>query len=184
MACVAAQDGDRWDDRYTRDGPACAEAVGPPDVFAPHVEEFPTDGTALDVACGQGRAAVWLAQRGLDVLGVDASAVAVAHATELAAAVGVAQRCRFTVADLDAGLPAGPPVDVLLCHLFRDARLDRPMTERLAPGGLLAVAALSEVGAEPGHFRVTRGELPLAFGTLDVIATGEGSGMAWLLARR
>jgi len=127
---------------------------------------------------------VWLARRGLIVAGIDVSAVAVAHATALAADQGVAQRCRFAVADLDAGLPPGPQVEVLVCHLFRDRRLDRAMVERLLPGGLLAIAALSEVGAEPGSHRVTRGELTTGFAVLDVIASGEGEGIAWLLARR
>ena len=85
--------------------------------------------------------------------------------------------------DLDDGLPDGPPVDVVLCHKFRNRRLDRAIIERLAPGGLLALATLSEVGAAPGPFRATPGELAAAFAGLDLIAAGEGQGHAWLLAR-
>ncbi|WP_242638562.1 class I SAM-dependent methyltransferase [Mycolicibacterium sp. S2-37] len=155
-----------------------------PAVFAPYADEFPCRGTALDIACGQGRAAVWLAQRGIEVWGVDVSPVAVAHATELARAEGVAQRCRFSVADLDDGLPQGPAVDVVVCHLFRDPRLDQEMISRLAAGGLLAVAALSEVDAERGPYRARPGELQGAFAALDIVAAGEGGGIAWLLARR
>jgi hypothetical protein len=92
-------------------------------------------------------------------------------------------RCRFEVVDLDDGLPAGPPVDVVLCHKFRDRRLDDAIIGRLAPGGLLAIAVLSEVGAAPGPFRAAPGELPAAFARLDRIADGEGQGYAWLLAR-
>ena len=55
--------------------------------------------------------------------------------------------------------------------------------ERLAPGGLLAISALSEVGASPGPFRVTAGELGRAFAALERIAAGEGDSVAWLLAR-
>lgn len=177
-------DGRRWDDRYRRRGPVSPDHVGLPAVFAPYAAEFPGVGTALDVACGQGSAAVWLARRGMDVHGVDVSAVAVAQATELAARAGVAERCRFTVADLDGGLPPGPAADVLMCHLFRDARLDAALLGRLAPGGLLAVAALSEVGAAAGPFRVRAGELRAAFGDVHVVAAGEDDGMAWLLGRR
>ncbi len=172
----------RWDDRYTRLGPPAIDAVGPP-LLAPHRHLFPTTGSAIDVACDQGLAAVWLARRGLEVWGVDLSGVAIAHARDLARRAGVGHRCRFDVVDLDAGLPDGPRVDVVLCHRFRDRRLDPALIERLAPGGLLAMAVLSEVGAGPGPFRATPGELLAAFAALDVIAAGEGHGEAWLLAR-
>jgi hypothetical protein len=55
--------------------------------------------------------------------------------------------------------------------------------QRLAPGGLLAITALSEVGAASGPFRVGPGELRAAFAELDLIAASEGQGEAWLLAR-
>jgi hypothetical protein len=52
-----------------------------------------------------------------------------------------------------------------------------------APGGLLALAALSEVDAGPGPFQVRPGELPAAFAELEVLAAGKRNGEAWLLAR-
>jgi hypothetical protein len=127
---------------------------------------------------------VWLASCGLQVWGVDVSPVAIALAEELASVTGVADRCRFDVVDLDRGLPEGPPVDLLLCHLFRQPGLHEAMGERLAPGGLLAVAVQSEVGAGPGPFRAPAGELVVAFGHLETLAEGEGEGVAWLIARR
>jgi len=182
VTSVAERDRHRWDERYAKAEPP-AGAVGPPGAFADHAQEFPTSGRALDVACGQGLAAVWLARRGMDVVGLDISPVAIGQARELARRCGVAERCYFGVADLDDGLPAGPPVDVIVCHRFRDRRLDRAMIGRLAPGGLLAVAVLSEVGAAAGPFRAVAGELPTAFAGLTPIAAGEGGGCAWLLAR-
>jgi SAM-dependent methyltransferase len=135
------------------------------------------------LACGQGLGTVWLARRGLNVWGLDVSPVAIAQARELAERNCVGDRCRFDVVDLDEGLPAGPPVDVILCHKFRDRRLDQPIICRLAPGGLLAIAVLSEVGAATGPFRAVAGELPAAFADLDLVAAGEGDGYAWLLGR-
>ena len=173
----------RWDERYTSQPAPPGGAVEPPGVFAGYVNEFPTAGLALDLACGQGLAAVWLARRGLKVLGLDISPVAISRARDLARLSGVGDRCRFDVADLDNGLPAGPPLDVILCHKFRDRRLDHAIIGRLAPGGLLAIAVLSEVGAAPGPFRAAPGELPAAFAGLDEVAGGEGAGCAWLLAR-
>ncbi|MFC7676092.1 class I SAM-dependent methyltransferase [Mycolicibacterium sp. GCM10028919] len=181
---MSDEDRARWDARYAERPSAAPDSIGLPEVFRPFVAQFPSAGSALDVACGDGAAAVWLASRGMDVLGVDVSPVAVRRAAELAAAAGVAQRCRFVVADLDEGLPAGPTVDVILCLAFRDARLDAAITARLTPGGLLAASALSEVGGHPGRFRIAAGELDHAFGHLDVIASGERDGRAWLLARR
>jgi SAM-dependent methyltransferase len=180
---VAEEDRRRWDERYASQKPASVGAVEPPGALAGHADEFPTTGRALDLACGQGIGAVWLAQRGLDVLALDISPVAIAQARDLAERSGVGDRCRFEVVDLDDGLPPGPPVDVILCHKFRDRRLDHAIIERLAPGGLLAIAALSEVGAAPGPFRAVAGELPAAFADLNVVAAGEGEGYAWVLAR-
>ncbi|MEZ0352212.1 class I SAM-dependent methyltransferase [Mycobacterium sp. pR1184] len=180
---MTREDQRRWDERYTSKEPASGAAVGPPAAFAAYADIFPTTGRALDVACGRGLASVWLAQRGLQVMGIDVSAVAVGQARELARHSGIEERCRFDVVDLDDGLPDGPPVDVIVCHRFRDRRLDQALIDRLAPGGLLATAALSEVGAEPGPFRAAPGELAVAFAQLHVIAAGEGQGQAWLLGR-
>jgi SAM-dependent methyltransferase len=120
----------------------------------------------------------------MDVWGVDVSPVAVDLARQLARGSGVEDRCRFDVVDLDGGLPPGPPVDLVLCHRFRDRRLDQAIIERLAPGGMLALAVLSEVDVGPGPFRARRGELCEAFGELDMLVGGEAEGVAWLLARR
>ena len=177
---MTAQDRSRWDERHRAREP---QPIGPPAVFAEFVDHFPSSGHALELACGSGSVAVWLARRGLHVAAVDVSPVAVADAERLAETQGVADRCRFGVVDLDDGLPDGPPVDVLLCQRFRDARLDRDVLARVAPGGVLAVTALSEVGAQPGQFRAEAGELTRAFGSLDGITAGERDGLAWLLAR-
>lgn len=172
----------RWDATYAGRCEAVAEPA-PPAVFAARESVFPVTGTALDIACGAGFGSVWLARRGLQVWGVDLSAVAIDHAEALAARYGVADRCRFDVVDLDGGLPAGPAVDVILCHRFRDPGLYPAMIERLTPAGILAISVLSEVGREPGRFRAVPGELLAAFGGLEVIDAGEGGGEAWLLAR-
>jgi 2-polyprenyl-3-methyl-5-hydroxy-6-metoxy-1,4-benzoquinol methylase len=180
---MTEQDRVRWDQKYTGEGFAPDRAPGPPKVFAAYEHLFPKSGHGIDLACGRGSAAVWLAARGITTYGVDVSPVAVGFARELAERCGVSDRCSFGVFDLDVGLPDGPPSDVIVCHLFRDARLDKAVIERLAPGGLLAMAALSEVDHGPGPFRVTRGELRAAFAPLTTIAEGEGAGQAWLLAK-
>jgi SAM-dependent methyltransferase len=151
----------------------------PPD-FVQYAEHFPTTGCALDLACGRGAASRWLARRGLAVCGYDISPVAIEAAGALARDHDLAEHCRFEIWDLDAGLPSGPPVDVLICNKFRDPRLDDAVVDRLAPAGVLAISAL---GAGPGgsaRFGVRPGELRQAFGALEVVAAGD----TWLLARK
>lgn len=177
---VAEADRVRWDDRYAGQ---VAARPGLPDVFAGYLHEVPTTGRALDLACGSGATAVWLAQRGLTVCGVDVSAVAIEQARELARRHGVSDTCEFSVADLDDGLPPWPPVDIIVCHRFRDPRLYPAMVDRLTAGGLLAISVLSEVGAQPGPFRAAAGELDAAFAKLERVGGGEADGHAWLLAR-
>lgn len=180
---MTGEDRRRWDERYADKGSPRADATRPPRILSAHADTFPITGRALDIACGQGLGSVWLALRGMEVWGLDISAVAIDQARDLAQRNGVADRCRFDVVDLDDGLPAGPAVDVVLCHKFRDRRLDEAMLGRLRPGGLLALVALSEVGAAPGPFRATPGELPAAFPGLELVDAGEGDGSAWLLGR-
>ncbi|MGA7096592.1 MAG: class I SAM-dependent methyltransferase [Acidimicrobiia bacterium] len=181
---MSEEDRRHWDARYADCGLAPIGVAKAPPVFAAHVDLLPTSGLALELACGRGRAALWLAERGMRVHGVDVSPVAIELARELTTLSGVADRCSFEVHDLDDGLPGGPPVDLLLCHLFRDPRLDQSIVERLKPGGILAMSVLSEVGAGPGRFRVPEGELREAFGGLDIEVEGESDGMAWIVARR
>jgi len=127
---------------------------------------------------------VWLALQDVAIIGYDVSSVAIARARALAERHGVEDRCRFEVADFDDGLPPGEPVDLVLCHMYRDNRLDASIADRVKPGGVLAIAALSEVGASPGRFRAKRGELMAAFQHLDPLGHGEEGGIAWLVASK
>lgn len=174
----------RWEERYRSLSPVRADDIGLPAPFRRHVEAVPRCGTALDLACGRGTAAVWLAKRGMAVHAYDVSPTAVDAARALARSNGVATRCHIAVADLDDGLPHGDEVDVLLCSMFRAPALYGAMIDRVVCGGLLAVSVLSEVGASPGRYRAPAGELTRAFGALEIVTAGEGGGRAWLLARR
>ena len=183
-------DRERWDARHAAAG---LPVPAPPGVLAgaPElVDAFPVAGRALDVACGRGAVAVWLARRGLTVDAVDISPIGLAAGTRLAAASGVAGSVRWIAHDLDGGLPAGctGPYDVVVCQLFRDPARYSDLTAVLAPGGLLAVTVLSlsghaQCGAGPGPFRAAPGELRAAFRGLDVLLHREGDGEATLLAR-
>lgn len=176
-------DREHWDARYASYGPASAGEVGPPPAFLPNEASFPTAGTAIEVACGRGRGAVWLATRGMRVTALDVSPIAINFARTLAAEAGVGDSCRFETADLDHGLPSGPRVDLVLCHMFRNPLLDVALVGRLKPGGLIAIAQLSEVDVGPGPHRGPVGDLRRRFGHLELVAFDEGDGQAALLAR-
>lgn len=186
---VTKTDQERWDARYRdasqRPQPADFGAeTGAPSVFLAHADQLLSSANALELACGTGRTAVWLAINGVDVKAYDVSPVAIEAAERNAKAAGVGSRCHFEVADFDDGLPVGDPVDLVVCHLFRDSRLDRALIDRLSPGGVLAIAALSEVGSTAGRFRCKPGELFDAFSSLELIGASEADGVAWLVGRR
>jgi 2-polyprenyl-3-methyl-5-hydroxy-6-metoxy-1,4-benzoquinol methylase len=179
---VSDDDRERWEARYATAG-ADHAAPAPPAAVRGHEHVVPSSGRALDVACGRGGVAVWLARRGLVVDAVDISTAGLAAGARSAAAYGVGDRVRWIAHDLDLGLPAAGPYDVVVCQRFRDPARYPDLAAVLAPGGLLAVTVLSEVGAAPGPFRAPAGELRAAFSGLEVLRDRESDGEASLLAR-
>ena len=157
----------------------------PPDALRGREQLLPAGGRALDVACGRGGVAVWLAVRGFRVDAVDVSGVALAAGAELAARHGMSGQVRWWHHDLDAGLPAdcAGPYDVVVCQRFRDPARYPDLAARLAPNGLLVVTVLSEVDEGAGPFRAPAGELLRAFAGLEVLANVERDGEASLVAR-
>ncbi len=98
-------------------------------------------GRALDVACGEGRNAVWLAQLGWRVTGVDFSDVALAKARQLAESRGV--EVEWVLADLVEYEPPAAMDLVVVLYLQLPAAQRREVLRRaaaaLAPGGTLLV---------------------------------------------
>jgi SAM-dependent methyltransferase len=184
---VTREDRDRWDARHRAAAGAGAPAVpAPPDALRGREHLLPAGGRALDVACGRGTVAVWLAERGFGVDAVDVSESALAAGAALAADHGVSEQVRWWAHDLDEGLPEGcaGPYDVVVCQRFRDPALYPLLAHGLAPGGLLAVTVLSVVEDEGGPFRADAGELLAAFDGLTRLDHTERDGEARLLARR
>ncbi len=88
-----------WDERYRNDD--LVWGIEPNQFVRRQCESFPP-GSALDLACGEGRNALWLAQLGWQVLGIDYSPVAIARAEALTAGqpYDVAIRLSWRVADV------------------------------------------------------------------------------------
>jgi tellurite methyltransferase len=188
--------GERWNERY-------AAAFEPfPDAPAQWLVEHrellgaSSEGRALDVACGDGRNARWLAELGFAVDAVDASDVAVAALQSAAAERGL--RVQASVVDLEHyALPAGP-YDVVVCMSYLQRDLFGALEGALAPGGLLlyetfARAHLDELGRtfNPAYV-LGRNELLRAFPGLHVRhyregvveRGGEQRGVASIVAQR
>lgn len=117
------------------------------------VEQLPP-GRALDVACGAGRNAVWLAQRGWKVTGADFSDVALENARRLAVERGV--EVEWVHADLRSWEPAAGAFDlVAVFYLQLPAAERRVVLERaaaaVAPGGTLLVVGHDVQNLNGGH---------------------------------
>jgi thioredoxin reductase/2-polyprenyl-3-methyl-5-hydroxy-6-metoxy-1,4-benzoquinol methylase len=101
-------------------------------------------GRALDLGCGAGADAIWLAEQGWDVTGLDISAAALEQAAVAARAAGVADRVTWLRHDLADGLPDGEWDLVAAAYLHSPVELQREKVLRLAaaavaPGGTLIV---------------------------------------------
>ncbi len=103
-----------------------------------------TPGTALDVGCGEGGDAVWLAGRGWQVTGTDFSAVALERCAALAAERAVADRTEWRQADARTWQADGEQWDLVssqFIHLPDGGMPDlvRRLAAAVAPGGTLLV---------------------------------------------
>jgi SAM-dependent methyltransferase len=141
--------------------------------FAETVEPLPP-GRALDLGCGEGADAIWLARQGWQVVGVDVSHTALRRAAEDAAAAGVADRIRFEQHDLAETFPAGE-FDLVSAQFFHSP-IDADRTgalrraaDAVAAGGLLLIV---DHGSTPpwGWKDGREHHLPSAQDVLDALA--------------
>lgn len=130
-----------WDARYAADDSLWG--VEPNQFVIRHAGGLPP-GRVLDLGCGQGRNAIWLAGRRHEVTAVDLSEVAIAQATRYAKQAGV--DVEFIAADLTTYEPDPGAYDlVLLSYLQlpeRERKAVHAAAQRaLAPGGTLLLVA-------------------------------------------
>ena len=133
-------DAEDWDERY-----AASELVWsrePNQFAAAELADLPT-GTAVDLAAGEGRNAIWLASRGWSATAVDFSQVALDKGARLAAEAGIA--VTWVCADATTWQPPAPVDLVVVAYLQLPAddrrRAVRSAGRMLAPGGTLLLVA-------------------------------------------
>jgi SAM-dependent methyltransferase len=135
-------------------------------------------GRALDVACGEGRNAVWLAERGWQVTGVDFSRVGLEKARGVATARGV--EARWVAADLLGYTPQPEAFDLVLAFYLQvsaDQRraIFRTVAGAVAPGGVFLV--VGHDGSNIAHGHGGPQNPAVLYTPRDVAGDLEGSGL-------
>jgi SAM-dependent methyltransferase len=137
-------------------------------------------GEALDVACGRGRHALWLAARGLSVQAVDRNPVAIAELDAVARRGDLPVHAR--VLDLESGAPEIMPrtFDLVVVIHYLHRPLFPALIASLRPGGMLVYETFTRAQAARGKptnpaFLLEPGELGRLVAPLDVVAQREGT---------
>ena len=144
----SAVTGQYWERHYGQRGQIWSGKVNAQ--LAAIVDDLPA-GRALDLGCGEGGDAVWLAGRGWRVVGADVSQTALDRATVLAVERGVSDLITFERHDFAESAPAGPFDLVSASFLHSPVAMDRAAILRraaaeVAPGGVLVIV---DHGAAP-----------------------------------
>lgn len=188
---MTAADRERWDAKYAQQPPPTE--LLPPAWLVRHAEAL-RPGRALDLATGQGHAAIWLAERGWDVTALDISPIGLQAARHLAERRGVT--VNWVVADLDVALLGDDEFDLVTVFRFLD-RLTLPsrIAQALRAGGHLIYQTFLR-GDSPDQsshtsnpaFTLARGELPKLFPEFEILHYEEQfsatEGLASLVARK
>jgi len=174
---VSRAERDKWDARY-RAG-AYAERAHPTALLAEWLDRLPR-GRALDVACGAGRNALFLAAAGYSVDAVDISPAGLERGRATAGERGV--HVTWHCVDLEERpdlLPRGP-YDLVVWVRYVNAALWPAVMSRLAPGGAVLVeqhlvTSAEVVGPTSAAFRLAPGELARA--AVDLVTVHEHEGL-------
>ncbi len=155
-----------WDERYS--GSDTVWSGSPNPQLIAEAADLVT-GRALDVGCGEGADALWLAERGWQVVAVDISSVALQKAARHAAAkaatgTALAGTIAWEHQDLLAWTPRAVMFDLVTAQFMHLPTVDRePLFARLAaavaPGGSLLIVGHSESDIQAGARRPRGPEL-------------------------
>jgi SAM-dependent methyltransferase len=158
-----------WEQRYRAQEETSA---GSPHSLVVEAAGNRPPGRALDLACGSGHNALWLAQQGWSVTAVDGSPKAI----EILRGRAAGLRIETQIADLeDSGFTIAPArYDLIAMCYYLERTLFEPARRGLVPGGILIVIALLSEPGKDNSFRVEPGELRQAFGGWEILHDREG----------
>jgi len=164
-----------------------SESEPPAGWLLDHEHLLPRTGSALDVACGRGRHALWLAARGLETLAVDRNPQAVAVVNEEAVRRGLPLQA--VVMDLEGGSVNGlnEAFDVITVVHYLHRPLFPLLRNALKPGGFLVYETFTAAQAERGKptnpaFLLNVGELRELVSPLEIVVEREGDFEGKMLA--
>ncbi len=143
---------DSWNQRYA--GSDLIWSAGPNVLFSEQVGDLQT-GKALDVACGEGRNAIWLAENGWQATGVDFSEVGIEKANTISAKRSVAVTWLvMDVCELELPAASFDLIAVLYLHTSPEERAIwfPRLVELLAPGGTIIY-----IGHDPANITAGTG---------------------------
>jgi SAM-dependent methyltransferase len=126
------EDQKRWDKRYREKKPDLIQGAN---TLLKKYLRFLPKGKALDLAAGEGRNAVFLAENGFDVEAMDISKVAMSRARKLARAKGA--RMKTIAADLDTYAIPKERYELVIDFYFLDRRLIPRIKKGLKKGGMV-----------------------------------------------
>lgn len=152
---------------------------------------LPQSGLALDVACGSGRNARFLARQGLTVIGIDRSRKALSAGREVSPDSSL--KIAYVQADLTRFAIPANTFSVVICFKYRDPALYHSLRAALRPRGMLIYETYTRKHLQygprpcnPAHL-LERNELLHAFGDWEVIFYRETwieRGVASMVARK
>jgi SAM-dependent methyltransferase len=134
-----------WDERY-RSRPKVWSGRPNPQLVAEALGLKP--GAALDLGCGEGADAIWLASRGWTVTALDVSAVALERAAAHAREAGVSGNIEWVQQDLAAWVP-DQQYDLVSAQFLHSTLLPWQQALRLAAAAVRTGGALLVVGHHP-----------------------------------
>ena len=140
-----------WDQRYSGDELAYGNA--PNEFLSSMAAQLPNSGQALDIGAGEGRNALFLASRGLNVLAVDQSEVGMQKAQRRAQERGLTLRTQAVdLQDFDAEHNAFDVVSSIFVHLPATLRaaVHQRVVAWLKPGGVFLLEAYAPDQIERG----------------------------------
>ncbi|MDA8194022.1 MAG: methyltransferase domain-containing protein [Thermaerobacter sp.] len=176
----------RWNSRYRAQKAAMGHnTVALPDRVLVEVTRSLAPGRAVDVACGMGRNALWLARQGWQVDAIDIAREALEELRQ-AAESRMLDRLFIMEEDLDAWRPAPNTYDFGTMVLFWDPRVLAHLKRAVRPGGLVLVRSLLAPSGQPdvGPHYLRPGELREWFKGWTIRHNLEDEGMAMILAVR